>query len=225
MRKKGIFISSQQLLIFLVRHGRTEFNKKKIFRGHLDIPLDEVGKREAEATGKFLQDVNLSVIYSSPLKRALQTAKIIKKYQGKNLEVVPHPGLLDLSYGEWEGKTYKKIKETYPEFYQKWEKEPHRVKIPEGETLLEAKRRSCQALQQIISQHKSCLIALVSHRVINKLLLCGMLGIDESGFWRIKQDPCCINIVEYNNSRFTILRLNDTCHLSSSKENLVTMDF
>jgi len=218
-------MSSQKLHIFLIRHGRTEWNKKKIFRGHLDIPLDEVGKNQAEATGKFLQDINLSVIYSSPLSRALHTAKIIKEYQSKNVEVVPHPGFLDLSYGEWEGKTYKEVKEIYPELYQMWEKEPHRVKIPKGETLLEAKRRSWQALQKVISQHKSYFIAIVSHRVINKLLICGMLGIEESGFWKVKQDPCCINIIEFHNGRFTILRVNDTCHISSLKENLETIDF
>jgi len=215
---------SQQLLIFLIRHGRTEWNKKKVFRGHIDIPLDEVGKNQAEATGKFLQNINLSVIYSSPLKRALQTAEIIKKYQSKNVEVVTYPGFLDLSYGKWEGKTYERVKKSYPELYQVWEREPHKVKIPKGETLLEARRRSWQALKKVILTHQG-FIGIVSHRVINKLLICEMLGIDESGFWRIKQDPCCINIAKYRNGRFTILRLNDTCHIASLKENLETVDF
>jgi len=217
-------MSSQQPFIFLIRHGRTEWNKKKVFRGHIDIPLDEVGENQAKATGKFLQDINLSIIYSSPLKRALQTAKIIKKYQSKNVKVIAYPGFLDLSYGEWQGKTYEKVKKNYPELYQVWEKEPYRVKIPKGETLLEARRRSWQALQQVILKYQG-FIGIVSHRVINKLLICGMLGIDESGFWRIKQDPCCINIAKYHNGRFTILKLNDTCHISSLKENLKTVDF
>jgi len=218
-------MSSGQLLIFLIRHGRTKWNREKIFRGHMDIPLDEVGEAQAEAAGKFLQDIKLSLIYSSPLKRALQTANIIKKYQTEDTKIIPCQGFLDLSYGEWEGKTYRKIKETYPDLYRLWEKEPQKVKIPEGETLLEAKRRSWQALQQVISRSRGCSVGIVSHRVINKLLICGMLGIDESGFWSIKQDPCCINIIKYCDNRFTILKLNETCHISSLKENLKIVDF
>ena len=217
-------MGTQKLHIFLIRHGRTEWNKKKIFRGHIDIPLDEVGRNQADATGSFLRNINLTVIYSSPLKRALETAQIIKKYQNNSVEIVPYPGFLDLNYGEWEGKTYEKVKRSYPELYQMWEKEPNRVKIPKGETLWEAKRRSWQALREVISKHQGY-VGIVSHRVINKLIICSILGIDESGFWKIKQDPCCINIIECHNGRFTILRLNDTCHISPLKKNLDSVDF
>jgi len=216
---------NKQLLIFLIRHGRTEWNKKEIFRGHLDISLDEIGKAQAEATGRVLQEVNLGIIYSSPLTRALQTAHIIKKYQSEDVKIVPHAGFLDLSYGKWEGKTHKEVRETYPELYQLWEREPHKVMIPGGETLSRAGERSWQTLQYIFSIYKGSFIGIVSHRVINKLLICKILGIDESGFWKIKQDPCCINIIKFCNGKFAILRLNDTCHISSLKENLRIKDF
>jgi len=67
------------VFIFLIRHGRTEWNKKKIFRGHMDIPLDEVGIQQAEKAGKYLQEVAFTTIYSSTLRRAFQTAQIISR--------------------------------------------------------------------------------------------------------------------------------------------------
>jgi len=83
---------NKQLLIFLIRHGRTEWNKKEVFRGHLDISLDEVGKAQAEATGRVLQEVNLGIIYSSPLTRALQTAHIIKKFCPRHARLAKRVG-------------------------------------------------------------------------------------------------------------------------------------
>ena len=73
-------MENNQKVIFLIRHGNTEFNEKKIFRGHFDVPLDKNGIKQAEKTGKFLKDINIDAIYSSPLNRACNTAEIIKKW-------------------------------------------------------------------------------------------------------------------------------------------------
>jgi len=213
------------VFIFLIRHGRTEWNKKKIFRGHMDIPLDEVGIQQAEKAGKYLQEVAFTTIYSSTLRRAFQTAQIISRYQSKSVEVIPCQGFSDLNYGEWEGKSYERVKEEYPALYKMWEEEPHKVKIPGGETLSEAAERSFKALEEIILKHKGHFIGIVSHRVIIKLVILKMLGIGESGFWMIRQDPCCINIVRFYGYKFSILRVNDTSHIFTLKENLGISDF
>ena len=88
--------------IYLVRHGQTAWNKEEIFRGRSDIPLNETGLKEAELAGEYLKKKEIHAIYSSPLSRAFQTAQKIGRLH--NLEVRPLNGMIDMSFGGWEGK-------------------------------------------------------------------------------------------------------------------------
>jgi probable phosphoglycerate mutase len=176
-------MKSNQKVIFLIRHGNTEFNEKKLFRGHFDVPLDSVGIKQAEKTGKFLKDINFDIIYSSPLSRAYRTAEIIKKYQKSSIEIIKEDGFTDLNFGEWEGKGYDEAKLLYPEIFDNWIKEPFKASIPSGETLYNAQNRSWETLKEIVAKNTGSFLVIVTHRVINKLLILKMLDIGESGIY------------------------------------------
>ena len=218
-------MATERLLIFVIRHGRTALNVKKVFRGHLDGPLDNIGINQAELTGELLKSINLNTIYTSPLERAVQTAEIIGKHQNNDVQVVPEEGCKDLTYGQWEGKTYEEAKEEYPEIYEVWKKDPRKAVIPGAETLPDAKKRVWGTLENIIANNTLPSIAVVSHRVVNKLLLTSMLGLSESDFWKIQQDTCCVNIIEYKKGEFTILKLNHSTHVFDFDESLNVVDF
>ncbi|MBM3708925.1 MAG: histidine phosphatase family protein [Actinobacteria bacterium] len=215
---------NNQKVIFLIRHGNTEFNEKKLFRGHFDVPLDSAGIKQAEKTGKFLKDINLNIIYSSPLSRAYRTAEIIKKYQKNNIEIIKEDGFKDLNFGEWEGKDYDEAKLLYPEIFDKWIKEPFKASIPGGETLYNAQNRSWETLKEIVARDTGSVLAIVTHRVINKLLILKMLDIGESGMWKINQDPCCINIFEYRYKNFFVSKLNYNFHITDIKDSFFHID-
>jgi phosphoserine phosphatase len=219
-------MKNNQKLIFLIRHGNTEFNEKKIFRGRLDIPLDSIGSKQAEKTGKFLKDINFDIMHSSPLSRAFGTAEIIKKYQSNrdNIEILKEDGFLDLNFGDWEGKGYDEARSLYPEIYNQWLQEPFKVSIPGGETLYDAQNRSWETLKEIIAKNTGSVIAIVTHRVINKLLILKMLDIGQSGMWKINQDPCCINIFEYKYENFFVSKLNYNFHITDIKESFFNVD-
>jgi len=209
--------------IFVVRHGQTEWNNEEIFRGRTDIPLDRVGIKQAELVGEYFRDIKLSAIYSSPLSRALQTAKIISKYHP--LEVKPLQGIIDMSFGHWEGHSQKEIQKIDSENYRKWIESPHMVKIPGGESLDDVRSRLMSTLSEIIHLHPEGNIILVSHRVINKVLICYVLGIDNSHFWQIRQDTASINLINYRNGRYILTLMNETCHLKPMKEERLNADF
>ena len=120
--------------LFLVRHGRTDWNKEGVFRGHKDVPLDEVGRKEALLVGERLKGEGIKGVYSSPLSRAKETAEAIAQFHNAEVEVVEE--LIDLHFGEWEGMSLKEVQEQYPDFYQLWQKVPHRVMFPGGEGLM-----------------------------------------------------------------------------------------
>ena len=209
--------------IYLVRHGQTAWNKEEIFRGRTDIPLDEIGLKQAELAAEYFVGMEIHGIYSSPLARALQTAQKIAQFHA--LSVQPLEGIIDLSFGNWEGHAHQEIKSIDSERYRQWREEPHRVRLPGGETLDEARARSMAALEGVIQKHLGKTLVLVSHRVINKVLICGVLGIENSHFWQIGQDTTAINLIQYKNGKYMLSILNETCHLKRLQEEWTRVDF
>ena len=199
--------------VYLIRHGQTAWNKEEIFRGRADVPLDETGLKEAELAGGYLREKEIDAIYSSPLSRARQTAEKIAQLQ--NLKVQPLEGIIDMSFGNWEGHPLEEVRQSDGERFRQWREEPHLLKIPGGETLEEVRVRSMAALEQIIRRHSGKTVVLVSHRVVNKVIVCGILGISNSHFWQISQDTTAINLILERNGKYVLSLLNETCHLKA----------
>jgi broad specificity phosphatase PhoE len=196
--------------IMIVRHGETEWNAREIFRGRRDVGLNEMGIKQAELLGYYLRDLKIEAIYSSPLKRALDTAKSIAKHH--RLDVNIAPGLTDFNYGAWEGLTHQDVRSKYRGLYKRWLNEPHLVKIPDGESLDEVRKRAKNVVDRATSKHTGTVV-LLSHRVVNKVLMCSMLALDNSHFWDIKQDLGGITVFEYEGGRFRLIKHNDTSYL------------
>ena len=209
--------------IYVIRHGQTAWNKEEIFRGRSDVPLDETGLKQAEFAGEYLKEIRIDAIYSSPLSRAWQTAEKIGQLH--DLKVNLLGGIVDMSFGNWEGRSLKEIQEIDQETYRMWREEPHLVKLPGGETLEEVKVRSMAALEEVIQRHSRKTVVLVSHRVICKVLICAILGLDNSHFWQITQDTTAINLIRYKEGKYILSLLNETCHLKPLKEQGTKIDF
>ncbi len=197
--------------IYLVRHGQTAWNKEEIFRGRSDVPLNEIGLREAELAAEYFRGLEVRAIYTSPLLRASQTAGKIADVLGR--EVIPLPGIIDMSFGAWEGHPLQEVKASDGERYRQWREEPHRLKLPGGESLDEVRQRSVAALEEVILRHPEETVILVSHRVINKVILCAILGLDNSHFWQILQDTTAINLIQYRKGGYVLSLMNESCHL------------
>lgn len=209
--------------IYLVRHGQTAWNREEIFRGRTDIPLDETGLKQAEMAGEYFKEMKIEAIYSSPLSRAFRTAEKIAQFH--HLEVQPLEGLTDMSFGTWEGQAHEEIKRKDPETYRQWRERPHLARLPGGETLDDVRRRAMAALEEVIERHPEETLLLVSHRVVNKVLICGILGIDNSHFWQIAQDTTAINLIRYENRHYVLALMNETCHLKRLNQARRSIDF
>ncbi|MFC2003355.1 histidine phosphatase family protein [Chloroflexota bacterium] len=205
--------------ILLARHGETEWNVKEVFRGRIDVELDETGIKQAELLAKYLRNAKIDAIYSSTLKRALKTAEIIASYH--QLTVVITPSLIDFDYGEWQGLSHQEIKDKYKGLYTEWAKNPHRVKMPGGENLNEVRERAMGVVRDVIAKYSGTVV-LVSHRVVNKVLICALLGLDNSHFWNIKQDVGGITIFTYESERFVLVEHNNTSYLKPAHRGKLT---
>ena len=210
--------------ILLARHGQTSWNLgagQVRYRGQTDIPLDEVGHAQAHALAQRLADEPIAGIYTSPLQRAVQTAQPTAEQVGQ--PVIPHPGLLDMNLGEWQGLTHTEAARRYPEVYRRWLEAPHTVTLPGGENLATVLDRGKAAVTELIARHAGETMLLVGHQVVNKVLVCWLLGLDNDGppgrhYWRVTQDNACLNIFVHADSVFRVVTLNDTCHLRGKSQ-------
>jgi broad specificity phosphatase PhoE len=196
--------------LILARHGETEWNVEEVFRGRIDIKLNETGVRQAKLLAQYLRDVNIDAVYSSPLRRALNTAEVIARYH--KLEVKIAPGLIDFDFGKWQGLSLQKVKNKYKELYAQWLENPHLIRMPDGESLDEVRKRALRVVDEVVAKHEGAVV-LVSHRVVNKVLICALLGVDNSHFWNIRQDTCGTTTFVYENGRFILTKDNDTSYL------------
>jgi len=201
--------------IILARHGETEWNVAEVFRGRIDVELNETGLKQAELLAEYLSDVKINAIYSSPLKRALKTAEMIASYHKLDVEIAP--GLIDFDYGKWQGLPHQEVKIKYKELYAEWINSPDKVKIPTGESLDDIRKRAMGVVSNIIAKYRGTVV-LVSHRVVNKVLICALLGLDNSHFWNIKQDTGGITTFIYENERFILTEHNNTSYLKSLQQ-------
>ena len=209
--------------LYLVRHGQTAWNKEEIFRGRTDVPLDKTGFKQAELAGEYFKRMEIHGIYSSPLLRAWETAQKIAQFH--NLKVEPLKGILDMSFGDWEGHSHQEIRKIDSETYRQWVESPQLVRLPGGESLDDVRSRAMGALEGVIQKHQEKAIILVSHRVVCKVLICAILGLDNSHFWQIAQDTTAINLIQYKNGKYILSLMNETCHLKALKEDMQRVDF
>lgn len=196
--------------IILARHGQTAWNKGEVYRGRTDIDLDETGLKQAELLADYLAGRGIEAVYTSPLQRAYQTARVIAVRQ--QLSAQPVSALNDLSFGEWEGKTFTWVRENYQDTFNQWVRAPAVVKLPGGETLNELTVRAMAFVQDVLHRHRGNVV-LVSHQVVHKCLILAMLGLDNASFWKVVMDTAAITTFLYQQNIFVLKEHNNVSYL------------
>jgi broad specificity phosphatase PhoE len=199
--------------IVLIRHGQTEWNRIERFRGHIDVPLNDDGHRQAQMVARRLSSWHINGVYSSPLARALQTADPIAEACGRSVSLLD--GITDVDYGSWAGLSPEEAASQYPELFETWLENPQLIHFPGGESLEQVESRALATLEEVCSAHRGKSIAMVSHVVVNRVLICGALELGSRFFWRIGQDNAGLSILESLDGEYRLSLLNDTCHLEA----------
>lgn len=195
--------------LYVIRHGETEWNKGEVFRGRKDIPLNEVGRQQAERVGGYFAARPVDRIVSSPLSRATSTALPIARAARVAVETLEE--FTDMSFGIWEGLPLHDVERLHPFDLNTWKTTPEKLSIEGAETLAMVRERVCKGLKEIAVEENEA-IAVVTHRVICKILVLSGLGIGNNHFWDIRYDPASVTLLERQNDRYTLIFSNDTCH-------------
>jgi broad specificity phosphatase PhoE len=195
--------------LILIRHGETLWNKEGRVQGTSDIELSDIGKKQAKLLALSLKNHIIEAIHVSPLKRAIQTAKIINEFHSLDIQI--HQNLMEMDQGDFEGLSFKELMAGKKEFLQKWIADPAAVKMPNGESLSELQNRAWSTMEEIISKSQNALI--VSHNFTIAAILCRLRNISLSEFRSTCVDTASKTIVQIANEGATIDLLNDRSHL------------
>jgi broad specificity phosphatase PhoE len=167
--------------ILLVRHGATEWNRTKRAQGHADIELDDDGRAQADHAAAELAGNHLVAVYSSDLRRALDTAAPIAAAHG--LDVVVESDFREIDQGRWEGLTTDEIKSSWPEL---WGPARHFTARPGGESPQQVRARALAGLRRVVEAHPVGTVVVVSHGGTIRWLSAEALGFDDRRAARIR---------------------------------------
>jgi phosphoserine phosphatase len=199
--------------IILVRHGHVDWLAPERFRGRAELPLSDLGRRQAQAAAGYIAAAwKPEAVYTSPLGRCRETgAAIAAPFR---LEPQAIEGVADIDYGKWQGLTRDQAKDRWPDETELWFRLPHLVAIPGGETLATLLSRASAVLRDILRRHPDGTVVLVGHDSVNRVLLLFALELPLSRYWHLQQHPCGVNELLFDNGSFIIGSINQTQHLS-----------
>jgi broad specificity phosphatase PhoE len=204
--------------ILLTRHGNVEGIKPERFRGRAPLDLTARGRAQAAAVAQRIADGwRPRSIYTSPMGRCIETAAAIATACGiaaKPCQVETCEDLNDIDYGGWQFKTFAEAKSLDPILFAAWFASPDLVRFPTGESLQDLVARTANVLRMVLGRHPDETIVLVGHDSVNRALLLELLDQPLSAYWRVAQDPCCLNEIDIAES-ICVRRVNETAHLDA----------
>ncbi len=200
--------------IFLVRHGATVLSAEDRFAGATDVALSDLGREQARRLAQRLTSEKIGAVYASPMARTIETAKILA--EPHQLEVQTRDGLREISHGRWEQKTRREVEEQFPEEAAEWEEDPFTFAPQGGESGLAVTARALPVLLELVRQHRSATILVVSHKATIRLLISSLLGFDPRRYRdNLDLKPASLSIVDFKDPATSRLMLfNDTSHYS-----------
>jgi len=204
--------------ILLIRHGETDWNAARRLQGHIDIPLNAEGERQAAALGQALRDEALDAIVASDLQRALQTARAVAQHRG--LPVQTDAGLRERCYGAFEGMNYHEIGQRYPIEYAAWQARDVDAPVPPGARVGESFRqfytRTVAAIRHWAEQHAGQKIALVAHGGVLECAYRAALQLPLSTPRNFPVLNASINRLSVRNGALTLTGWGDVAHLDQA---------
>ena len=208
--------------ILLIRHGETAWNAEKRLQGHLDIPLNAEGRRQAAAVARALAGERIDAIISSDLGRARNTAQAVAQAHGLALRT--DPALRERCFGAFEGLLYAELEARFPQAYLQWRARDAHARYPDGErraeTFAEFADRAVSAIRRIAQEHSGQQIAVFTHGGVLDCVYRAAHGMDISAPRSFEVLNAAINRVRWDGEKLQVLRWSDNAHLSTALDEL-----
>ncbi|WP_372677280.1 histidine phosphatase family protein [Desulfosarcina sp.] len=203
---KTWLMSGREKKIMLLRHGELlRETEERRFIGQTDLPLSHMGRRQAKYWCKCLSDVPIAHIISSDLSRCMESARIL--CAARPIIVKPLARLREINLGGWDGMTFRRVRERWPDAFGQRGTEMARFRPPGGESFLDLQQRVVPAFEQAVDQAAGNLL-MVAHAGVNRMILCHLLGMPPENLFRIAQGCGAMNLIDRQTGGFRIQAIN-----------------
>jgi len=199
--------------IYLIRHCEAQGNHRRVFQGHINTDITELGAKQLDILAERFRDIHIDKIYSSPLLRAMKTAEAAVR--GKDIEIIPFDNLIELNGGVLENQPFEEVFGNNPDLADTWNNHPQDFAPDEGEPMREAYERIFEAFKFLAQKNKDTTFAISAHGGVIRCLMCRIMFGDIN---RLKDVPwsdnTAISLIELDDYfNITLKFYNDASHL------------
>ncbi|MFO7322681.1 MAG: histidine phosphatase family protein [Chloroflexota bacterium] len=195
--------------VVLIRPGETDWNRQGRWQGWVATPLNEHGRRQARKLARFVRNIGMTALYSSDLRRAVETAEIITEHLP--FEPIYDPRLRERKIGEWQGLTLDEMAAWYPEAYDRCINDPENFPVPGGESRNDVRKRIVPCFEEIVAQADGEAVGILSHTTAMKVLLLYLLP--ECDEREITFTNTSVTTLARDGERWRLVAVNDVMHL------------
>lgn len=199
------------MIIFLLRHGETSWNRDQRLQGLRDVPLNRAGIQQSRRLAEWYRNTSVRRIVSSPLLRARRTAQILAECNGRT--PLMDDRLREIDHGPWTGLRLNAIESRFPAEFATWSFLPEKLRLHNGECLAAVYRRCTRALVDLIKDNPDEDVLVVSHGVINALLLCAAMGASLSRIRECSLDNAAMSALKVQQRK--IIAVERECHAAA----------
>ena len=196
--------------LILARHGETSWNRERRNQGQNSTELNPQGIRQAQKVAQALRLFPVRALYSSPLRRAMQSSEIIG--QALSLPAIPRDGLMEMDLGRLDGLTNDEMTRRFRDITDRWRVDPSSVQMPDGESLQEVQERALRTLETIRHENPDGHAAAVSHNFVIGVIVLRVLELPLSNFQSIRVELGSLTTLEHDGDRWRLVSLNETLH-------------
>lgn len=193
-------------LLYLVRHGETDLNKKGVYYGWTDCGLSEKGVEQAQKVAGMLKEVTFDRVISSTLKRAQETAAIVSGLQ--LAEITLDERLKELNFGSWEGKHYQAIQDSDRDNWDLWVNDWKKAAPPAGESFVNMYRRVKQSILEMMDKYEGQTVMIVTHQGCLRIIMCVLLNMKYEGYWRFTFNHDTYSLLELEQGYCIVKKIN-----------------
>ena len=216
-------LNKSRCAVYLLRHGDSRPDAVRRFIGRTDNPLNETGRAQAEWWRRELAQIPFNRIYSSDLKRSVDTARIVGRQFRAPFTMLPQ--LREIDLGCWDGMPVSEVRRLFPKEYDRRGANLTGYRPAGGESFADLSARVLPVFDEVIQQSDENLL-VVGHAGVNRVILCHLLGMPLANLFRLEQEYGCLNILEYTSGAWVVRRIgcvptqagNNSCFKYNTEE-------
>lgn len=193
---------------YFLRHGATgDDDGLPIFKGRVDCPLTAAGESQAIAASTYFSRMRPGAVFTSPLIRAKETARLICETAGLPMPVAASE-LTDIDCGEWEGRSVSEISSACPESFGRWAGDPGTFTMPGGESVAGVQKRAFSFVSGLLANPEKKIL-IVTHRMLINVIVLAALGAGLDLYWKFSYgENCGITRLKHDGKRFFLDLMN-----------------